>query len=103
MLWIGNRAAIEQIAEELCQGRETVEGSRVVEIIDSCKHKELSSSGGNEAVGAFSDYFQTQVSWSILASGFEAFAHKRSICCTWTEARRKCCETRHMQDGLQSF
>ena len=60
MMWVGRRAAIEQIAEELCQGRETVEGKRVVEIIESCKQDE-SSPVINEAVGAFSDYGRTQV------------------------------------------
>ena len=53
------RAAIEQIAAELCQGRETVQGSRVVEIVDTCKQDQASTGTGG-AVGAFSDHFATQ-------------------------------------------
>ncbi|KAK9866489.1 hypothetical protein WJX84_006740 [Apatococcus fuscideae] len=55
-----HRAAIEQIAAELCQGRETVQGSRVVEIVDTCKQDQASTGTGG-AVGAFSDHFATQV------------------------------------------
>lgn len=55
------RAAIEQIAEELCQGRETVRGNRIVEIIGTCKVEQASPATSDEATGAFSEHFQTQV------------------------------------------
>ncbi len=64
-----SRAAIEQIAEELCRGRETVEGSRVVEVIDA-SHQEDTSSVADEAVGAFSDRFQTQACHTSFAALF---------------------------------
>lgn len=58
---MGYRAAIEQIAEELCQGRETVRGNRVVEIIETCNLESATTATLDEAAGAFSEHFQTQV------------------------------------------
>lgn len=63
------RAAIEQIAEELCQGRETVQGSRIVEIIETCKLEQASPATSDEATGAFSEHFQTQVGVVTIQQG----------------------------------
>ncbi|KAK9867286.1 hypothetical protein WJX84_011686 [Apatococcus fuscideae] len=72
------RAAIEQIAEELCQGRETVRGDRVVEIIETCKLEPARPAIPDEAVGAFSQHFQTQAGQPGTAAFAQADGRGRS-------------------------